>query len=47
MDTELPSLPVPAFFVAILRGGITAIPEYFMRSAETIGPVYSFKIGKR
>lgn len=42
-----PSLPILPFFGAILRGGITAVPEYFMRSAATLGPVFSCAMGKR
>ena len=42
-----PSLPVLPFFGTIIRGGMTAIPEHFMRSAETLGPVFSCKMGKR
>ena len=43
----LPSLPILPFFRAVLHGGMTAIPEQFMRSAETLGPVFSCTMGKR
>jgi len=42
-----PSLPVLPVLGAILRGGMTVLPEHFMRSAEKLGPVFSFTIGKR
>ena len=42
-----PSLPILPFLGAILRGGMTAIPEHFMSSAETLGPVFSCTMGKR
>ena len=42
-----PSLPVLPVFGAIIRGGMTAIPEHFMRSAETLGPVFACTMGKR
>ena len=42
-----PSLPILPAFGAIIRGGMTAVPEHFMRSAEKLGPVFSCTFGKR
>jgi len=42
-----PSLPILPVFGAIIRGGMTAVPEHFMRSAEILGPVFSCTFGKR
>jgi len=42
-----PSLPVLSLFGAILRGGMSVLPDFFMKSAEKLGPIFSFKVGKR
>jgi cytochrome P450 len=42
-----PSIPALPVFGAIIRGGMAFLPEYFMKSAEKLGPVFSFKVWKR
>jgi len=42
-----PSLPVLPVFGAILRGGIDVLPEHFIRSAKTLGPIFTIKVGRR
>jgi len=42
-----PSAPLLPLIGAIIRGGITALPNHFMKSAEKLGPVISYKLGRR
>jgi len=42
-----PSLSVLALWSAILRRGLTVLPEHFKKSAEKHGPIFSFTTGKR
>ena len=39
-----PSALVLPLIGAIIRGGMSALPRHFMKSAETLGPVISYKI---
>jgi len=42
-----PSLPVLPVFGAVLRGGIDALPEHFIRAAEKLGPIFTLTVGRR
>jgi len=42
-----PSAPVLPLIGAIIRGGTSALPHHFMKSAEKLGPVISYKFGGR
>src|SRR6218665_1914671 len=42
-----PSLPLLRLFGFALSGGIGVLPENLRRSAEELGPIFHFKIGKR
>jgi len=42
-----PLLPVLPVFGAILRGGLAELPEHFMTSANELGPIFTFKVGRR
>jgi len=42
-----PSAPLLPLIGAILRGGMGALPHHFMKSAEKLGLVISYKLGGR
>lgn len=42
-----PSVPTLPLIVSILREGVNSLPDFFMRSAEELGPVMSCRIGGR
>src|SRR6218665_581608 len=42
-----PSLSVLQLFRSILGGGISVLPEFFMRTAEKLGPIFSINIAGR
>ena len=42
-----PSVPVLPLLVAVLRGGMGVMPDYFRRCAEKLGPVLSCNLGGR
>src|SRR6218665_3170584 len=42
-----PTLPILPVFGAVFRGGMTVLPDHFMKSAKDYGPVFSFTVGKR
>lgn len=42
-----PSISVLPVLAAIIRGGLTMLPEHLMRTAEKRGSVFSFTTGGR
>ena len=42
-----PSLSVLQLFRSILGGGISVLPEFFMRTAEKFGPIFSINVAGR
>src|SRR6218665_1867548 len=42
-----PSMPILPIFGAMFRGGMTVLPDHFMKSTKDHGPIFSFTIGKR
>jgi len=42
-----PSASVLSVLIAVLRGGMNVLPEHFMKSADKLGSIISYKLGGR
>jgi len=42
-----PSLSLLTLIRPVLNGGMSVLPKHFMKMAEKLGPIFSFKVGNR